>query len=453
MELRKTRRLIPYLCMSGLIALGLMMVNPSIYKVSVDGETYAAENTVTGTAISLTIDGLIGGTDGEPLTSSVNTKNGETAYISHSVSINASNINGYTLRISAASGGTSALQHDGDGEAIPGADGAIGETMPNNTWGYSWGETNADIATLKYYTLPEYGASNAGILESEVVASGESISFTKKLTFGAKFSGAKGGHYTTTALISLAAGATEIVKTWDELEYMQDMSPTACNQAPLNAQKTLTDKRDGAIYTIARIKNQTNDEALCWMTQNLRLVGDRTLTQKDSDVKADFILPSSVTISTSESPKKFSTSDTYQKRVYYANNTSYGAYYNWYTATAGTGVASLTTENEVAESSICPKGWRLPTGGNRIGEVYELLNGLGTSTVMAAPYGMVYGGDIRSGAVDASGAYGYLWSSTARSDERACSFSVTYAGINTSDNNYRYYGRAVRCVNKKEGEE
>jgi uncharacterized protein (TIGR02145 family) len=51
-----------------------------------------------------------------------------------------------------------------------------------------------------------------------------------------------------------------------------------------------------------------------------------------------------------------------QPSANYADLNFYGYAYNWYTATAGTGTQDMDTRGENAPSSICPKGWRLPTG-------------------------------------------------------------------------------------------
>lgn len=97
------------------------------------------------------------------------------------------------------------------------------------------------------------------------------------------------------------------------------------------------------------------------MVENLRL-GQKgktmTLTSADSDVSANFTLPASA-------EANFTGTDNNAVFV----SAEYGGYYSWFTATAGTGKADMASGN--AASSICPKGWRLPTGGS--GGEYEVM--------------------------------------------------------------------------------
>lgn len=50
---------------------------------------------------------------------------------------------------------------------------------------------------------------------------------------------------------------------WDDLEYMQQMSPQACAEGNETG-KQLVDARDGKSYWVAKLKDDN-----CWMTQNL----------------------------------------------------------------------------------------------------------------------------------------------------------------------------------------
>lgn len=159
------------------------------------------------------------------------------------------------------------------------------------------------------------------------------------------------------------AGKTKITASDGQQYYkMQDMTGEICanvtSAADATAEgtqmSTLVDSRDGKTYTVSKLL-----DGKCWMTKNLALGGSEpiTLTSADSDVTSDFILPASFT--------NWSTSDINSKGIYIdTNNSGTGkdeGFYNWYTATAGTGNSS-TAAGESATSSICPKGWRLPGG-------------------------------------------------------------------------------------------
>lgn len=129
------------------------------------------------------------------------------------------------------------------------------------------------------------------------------------------------------------------------------MKTDICSNSTIGDSATLTDSRDNKTYTVKKLA-----DSKCWMTQNLALTGPRTLTTIDSDVNSNFTLPN---IDTGTWCADYSSACFNQSKVQY--DSRYGAYYNWYTATAGEGV--YETKNALTTSSICPKNWRLPTRG------------------------------------------------------------------------------------------
>jgi hypothetical protein len=100
------------------------------------------------------------------------------------------------------------------------------------------------------------------------------------------------------------------------------------------------------------------------------------------------------------------------------------------------------------EVSICPQGWRLPTGGNgSSGEFYTLYNtGLGgnSANILTTWLG-VYSGYYNSG-LNYQGSYGYYWSSTANGTNYAYSLYFDGSYVGPSNSNIRSNGFAVRCV-------
>ena len=204
---------------------------------------------------------------------------------------------------------------------------------------------------------------------------------------------------------------------------------------------TLTDSRDSKTYTIRRLA-----DGKCWMTQNLRLVGSRTLMSSDSNVSSSFTLPAAST----------SWSNTYTAaKVYDTGNTSYGVYYNYYAASAGTiSGSSNTTE---ASYSVCPKGWRFPTHAEQSSllSAYSLTSDAASSTkARSAPISLVYSGYYDwYWKVKDQGSSGHWWSSTynagfdsavGRHDIYLKSDSVstnTTGGFSRRDS-----GNSIRCV-------
>ena len=153
---------------------------------------------------------------------------------------------------------------------------------------------------------------------------------------------------------------------------------------------------------------------------------------------------------------------------------SYGNYYNWYSATAGRGTYSFSTNNNSVAGDLCPAGWHLPIGGRKanvdVSDFWKLSRatigadpanfandnfyytgtpeGTDASNKMRAyPNNFVYSGNVYGGSVLGRGSYGNFWSSTANSSVYAYNLylysSYVYPGANVSN---KYYGGAVRCV-------
>ncbi len=182
--------------------------------------------------------------------------------------------------------------------------------------------------------------------------------------------------------------------TFWNISTMQQMTPALCASATTPSasatiadttgafagntsyvpQRTLYDIRDRNSYTIAKLPDGN-----CWMTQNLALAPttntNLVLTPSDSNVSSDFTFPSSA-IETGTNAWTADTLHVYiQSGSDSTNGAPYGNLYNWYTATAGTG---LSTKAKDATQDICPKGWRLPDGGqSEAGSFYELDIALG----------------------------------------------------------------------------
>ncbi|MBQ9029152.1 hypothetical protein IJ114_00005, partial [Candidatus Saccharibacteria bacterium] len=249
--------------------------------------------------------------------------------------------------------------------------------------------------------------------------------------------------------------AVNLYAIWGEdVLYMQTWN--GCSSLATDSVITLTDKRDGNEYHIKKLADQK-----CWMVQNLRLI-NKTLTPEDSNVSSSFTVPTSTPAGSSWCTTGSSDCDD-QPLAYYDASTrsSYGALYNWYTATAGTG--TYNTSSGTIYSSICPKGWRLPTGGAS-GEFAALdivWGGTGSNRTGANTYSTFTGayaegnnggfdlaGYINGSSLSNVGTVGNWWSSTAYSNIYAYSLyllsSTTYVG--PQNYNSKYNGFSVRCV-------
>lgn len=203
---------------------------------------------------------------------------------------------------------------------------------------------------------------------------------------------------------------------------MQDLTLAQCpayteSVAGIN----VTDSRDDKSYTVAKFGNY------CYMLSNLRLDGDTELTPTNSNVTANYTLPSD-------------TYGDYWVDDYckpYMVNADGEYYYNWPAATA-TSSAGCNDGTDYSVGDICPAGWSLPTYSNDIN--------IGTIWRDSANPGMLSTtGYYLSGSQASIGAYGYWWSSTQMGGSSADTVFLDSNGINRALG-YKDRGRSVRCM-------
>ena len=231
---------------------------------------------------------------------------------------------------------------------------------------------------------------------------------------------------------------------------------------------SLTDSRGGttSTYEIAKLADGN-----CWMLTNLKLgstSGSITLTPADSNVASNFTLPQlnngSRTVITGGAGNDYDTPYTYGPVPGDTGSgaTNYGYLYNWSAATAGATRTTNPAGSGNAAHSICPAGWRLPTGGGT-GEFAwlnaKMNNPSATNPSTSGGTGYyqnwqnnglfkgVFSGDW-NGSFSSQGSNGNLWSGSARSSS---AFNAHNAVFYASDvipdhNNHRGNGFGVRCL-------
>ncbi len=237
-------------------------------------------------------------------------------------------------------------------------------------------------------------------------------------------------------------GSATLMATWvdsskglSSISTMQEMTSGVCANTVIGETATLTDTRDDNTYTVKKLK-----DGKCWMTQNLRLTGERTLTPSDSNVSSNWPLPAAnETFPTSCVDTAYNMKSSTDATTY----ASYGNYYNWYAATAGTGTCAMTSGN--ATASICPKGWRLPTGGDN-GEFQTLYNNYNSATLMMGDPAFVLSGYRYGSSTDYQGSVGNFWSSTADNSNYAYRLYLNSSYVSPARNDHMYTGLTVRCV-------
>ena len=233
---------------------------------------------------------------------------------------------------------------------------------------------------------------------------------------GSGTSYADGTDYTVTPATSDAT-VTLYAQWKSQVNYIQDFTLADCQSRASDADFTVTDRRDDNDYTVRYINGA------CWMTQNLRLSSGRTLTPADSNVTRNW----SFTTGSLTSGNSYT-----EARSTISSNTSYGGYYNYCAASAGT-VCNDTTAQD-APQDICPKGWRLPT--------YNEQNGIRSYVSAFSPVGSGY---YRSGSLYATGSIGYWWSATA--DDSSSQYRLNYiSGSLDTGNGNKDRGYSVRCI-------
>ncbi len=185
----------------------------------------------------------------------------------------------------------------------------------------------------------------------------------------------------------------------------------------------LRDTRDGNTYVVRKLADGN-----VWMTQNLR-IANKTITSADSNVTSDFTIPAS-------SITGFVAPDTNHAYV----DSTYGGYYTFYTATAGWGTSSVASGS--SPSSICPKGWRLPTST----EFKTLYTNYNSASAMMGDPGFVLSGRVYNGSVVGQGDDGRYWSRKVRNASGAYNLLLDSSNVTPEGSNGKYVGFSVRCI-------
>lgn len=352
------------------------------------------------------------------------------------------------------------------------------DDMSVNTWGYSLDGTRytaiplasapANVRTVNQYpTLSERTtAVNIGVKVSRTLPSG---SYEKDIVF--------------------SAIAHPVIKTIHDIETMQEMTSEICRYTKKPAKTATTidwkgnrlnddsyvprtslrDTRDGNYYLVSKLADGN-----CWMSQNLAfdLTADTPFIASNIDGTTIEVTPDSTTQTTTgedwsqETDVWHSYHPAADERYYQAGITKAstpsesgieydwektGNYYNWYTATAGTGTSAMTYGD--ASASICPKGWRIPAYSASNARSFANLIGANTYALSAAalridPMNFILSGIYlaSSGNITNQGNNGYYWNSIATSYPRATMFLSSRTTISLQQSNDRKNGLQVRCV-------
>jgi len=209
---------------------------------------------------------------------------------------------------------------------------------------------------------------------------------------------------------------------------------------------TLIDSRDGKQYTVAKLADGN-----VWMTQNLNF-GNSTntlLTSSDTDLSNDttFLAPASSNAYDSSSYTTPLIQSDVTVSSYTINGVTYSPTNAYYTYAAAIANNNTITSGSILPTSICPKGWDLPSD-----QQYLSLRSAGSITsssiAVASPYNFIYGG-YKTGTTSFYGetAYGYLWASRNSSSSYSFRTYVSSNGLQSgSQTGYKYYASSIRCI-------
>ena len=261
---------------------------------------------------------------------------------------------------------------------------------------------------------------------------------------------------------------------------MSSFTGVDCGSLSVGDIVSLTDERNGQTYRIKKMEDNK-----CWMVDNLKYAGEANTDLANVDGTYGLVynndsdkyntVDGTDTQSTANSDKAFYNNPMSGSYCYgdsiQSSYTKCGHLYNWYAATAGTGTYDTNTEGTNVSGSICPTGWRLPSGssdgstatGNGTSSTaadFPVLNAsMNAGSLTTGSTSNYYAGWQFTGAWSGifsglwyvgfvnQGSYGVYWSSTAYSSTLAgylyfYSSSVYPGGLNSD----KYTGFAVRCV-------
>lgn len=339
------------------------------------------------------------------------------------VKVSTDNPYGYTLAMSSSSSSLTRTEAiDGAYPTIPTLDdGDL--TFSANHWGYKLPNE------LRFKAFKPAGVQ-VGYSNTEQTEKTETINFGAKVNDTTPT-----GRYKLDVVLNAIANPRPAMVISD-INNMQEFKGISSNDLysildsmTTNTQYTLTDSRDTQSYTVAKL-----GDGNVWMTRNLAIgcngsganygntISSKALTSSNSNIDSNWSTPTnSLTMGNSWDDPRIACSSTY------------GAWYNYATTTAGTITGSSNTTD--ATKDICPAGWRLPT--------YSEFNGI---TSYKDTFKPVTGGSYVSGnLVDTS--YG-IWQS-ATTSATTSRYRLDY---NSNTNLYTHYdgnrliGAYVRCI-------
>ena len=211
-------------------------------------------------------------------------------------------------------------------------------------------------------------------------------------------------------------------RTISDITTMQEISPQIVAKMTNGDTATLTDSRDNQDYTVAKINGNL------WMTRNLAIGCNGTGSTYGSTITPITLHPSDTNITSDWTTSNISATAGYDFVTPRMEcNSTYGAWYDFASATAETYTGGSMYTRYSTTYNICPIGWTLPT-----------MTQMNTVNASFLPVG---GGYYHNGSY-AGGGQGYWWSSDMNADYRNCLGQTLSTSCTTSRADPIY----VRCI-------
>ena len=372
----------------------------------------------------------------------------------------------------------------------------------DNTWGYSYSADGTNWisgdygagATAGYNGLPldgnDDGDSGVVLFNSDNYLGSKSVQFK----IGAKSATTQAAGTYTNTVNFYAVTNPEPPKTIATATTMQEVAPgvDGCPGTLVTGQVyTLTDSRDNTEYHVAKLA-----DGKCWMLDNLALdltdgvvQGNLTsATTNATDISLNYLKGITSRDASTDPSGKYATSgvtsnwpswsygtDTNfsiprinmqskelvgDSAEQYGNGShKYGGYYNYCAVSAGSYCYGESSGTGNASEDICPKGWRMPTGGSintsvqpNLGEYQTIKNYYNSTTVATNSNSLQYSlstplaGFFDYGVVGGQGERAVIWASTRYDNYNMYNIYLASSYINPTSTYSREYGYSARCL-------
>ncbi|MBR3320244.1 InlB B-repeat-containing protein, partial [Candidatus Saccharibacteria bacterium] len=245
---------------------------------------------------------------------------------------------------------------------------------------------------------------------------------------------------------------------------LQEVDSWAGN-VPLGETVEAVDIRDGQTYKASRYKMSSDGSSSALWMSNLNL-GAETLTVSElNNSNSDMPTATAVNKSTFESWIKTSGTASYTNPELIpitASNSAdghaedsygnkYGTLYNYAAVTADTINAAAGTNDYNASNSLCPRGWRLPTGDSSgefklLADANSITNDSIGATKFQSDLGFSLAGTFGDDVPKDQNYRGYYWSSSRFNGERTYRVRFDSSEVRPVDQAASSSGRSTRCI-------